>query len=434
MREDRAAGQPRGARRRRRCSSTRAPTSTCARLVPPERSSTRRSSASRAIAPPAPTASSCPFASDARRDPRARRGGRSAAAQRDGGAGPSRRGASCARSACAGSARAAASRGSRSARPLRVARAFLAHGRSSDLAGEGPDERDAERADDLTRARLRIMRGHDLGAPPRRTVSARPARTHAARLPEPDRRPLRRPALDVGGVRRRDRAPGRRAAARGHPARRSRRVPRAERAGAARRALRGAAGARRARRDQHAARRRRRSATSSSTRARSSSFVDPELAPIVGAIPHPLAARPRFVNVEDPIGGATGAPLDGPTYAEFVAGAEPRAARQRRRRRGPRHVDQLHVGHDGAAEGRHVHAPRRVPERARRGDRARARPRQRLPVDAAALPRQRLVLPVGGHRGGRRARAAAQGRPAPRSCAASARTASRTCAARRRCC
>jgi fatty-acyl-CoA synthase len=52
-------------------------------------------------------------------------------------------------------------------------------------------------------------------------------------------------------------------------------------------------------------------------------FVDPELAPIVRAIPHPLSARPRFVNVEDPIGGATGAPLDGPSYTEFVAGAEP---------------------------------------------------------------------------------------------------------------
>jgi fatty-acyl-CoA synthase len=51
-------------------------------------------------------------------------------------------------------------------------------------------------------------------------------------------------------------------------------------------------------------------------------LVDPELAPAVQKIPHALSAKPLFVNLEDPIGGATGTPLDGPTYAELVAGAE----------------------------------------------------------------------------------------------------------------
>ena len=51
-------------------------------------------------------------------------------------------------------------------------------------------------------------------------------------------------------------------------------------------------------------------------------LVDPELAPIVRGIPHGLAAKPLFVNVEDEVAGVVGAPLDGPTYAEFVAGAE----------------------------------------------------------------------------------------------------------------
>lgn len=51
-------------------------------------------------------------------------------------------------------------------------------------------------------------------------------------------------------------------------------------------------------------------------------FVDPELAPAVQGIASPLPAGPRFVNVEDAVGGAVGTPLDGPTYAEFVAGAE----------------------------------------------------------------------------------------------------------------
>jgi fatty-acyl-CoA synthase len=51
-------------------------------------------------------------------------------------------------------------------------------------------------------------------------------------------------------------------------------------------------------------------------------LVDPELAPAVQGIASPLPARPRFVNVEDPVGGAVGTPLDGPSYAEFVAGAQ----------------------------------------------------------------------------------------------------------------
>jgi fatty-acyl-CoA synthase len=51
-------------------------------------------------------------------------------------------------------------------------------------------------------------------------------------------------------------------------------------------------------------------------------LVDPELAPIVQGIPHALSAKPLFVNVEDKVAGVTGAPLDGPTYADFVAGAD----------------------------------------------------------------------------------------------------------------
>jgi fatty-acyl-CoA synthase len=48
---------------------------------------------------------------------------------------------------------------------------------------------------------------------------------------------------------------------------------------------------------------------------------DPALAPSILAGP-PLAVRPRLVNLEDPVAGITGHPLDGPGYAEFVAGAD----------------------------------------------------------------------------------------------------------------
>jgi fatty-acyl-CoA synthase len=50
-------------------------------------------------------------------------------------------------------------------------------------------------------------------------------------------------------------------------------------------------------------------------------FCDPALAPQVLEAP-PLAARPTLVNVEDAVAGVTGRPLDGPSYAEFVAGAD----------------------------------------------------------------------------------------------------------------
>jgi len=50
-------------------------------------------------------------------------------------------------------------------------------------------------------------------------------------------------------------------------------------------------------------------------------LVDPELARRVAEAPGGLAARPRLVNLEDPVAGVTGSPLDGPTFAEFVDGA-----------------------------------------------------------------------------------------------------------------
>ena len=50
-------------------------------------------------------------------------------------------------------------------------------------------------------------------------------------------------------------------------------------------------------------------------------------------------------------------------------------------------------GTTGRAQGRDVHPPRRLPERARREHHRRPRPRHRLPVDAADVPLQRLVHP-----------------------------------------
>jgi fatty-acyl-CoA synthase len=50
-------------------------------------------------------------------------------------------------------------------------------------------------------------------------------------------------------------------------------------------------------------------------------LADPELASKVSEAPGGLAARPKLVNLEDPESGVTGAPLAGPSFAEFCEGA-----------------------------------------------------------------------------------------------------------------
>ena len=51
-------------------------------------------------------------------------------------------------------------------------------------------------------------------------------------------------------------------------------------------------------------------------------LVDPELASKVSGVPEPLRASPLLVNLEDPVAGVTGSPLEGPSWDEFVEGAE----------------------------------------------------------------------------------------------------------------
>ena len=72
-------------------------------------------------------------------------------------------------------------------------------------------------------------------------------------------------------------------------------------------------------------------------------------------------------------------------------------------------LHQLQLGYDGPAEGRDVHPPRRLPQRPGRDHPPALRPRERLPVDAADVPLQRLVHALGGHRDRRDPRVPAGG-------------------------
>jgi fatty-acyl-CoA synthase len=51
-------------------------------------------------------------------------------------------------------------------------------------------------------------------------------------------------------------------------------------------------------------------------------LADPELAASVADAPGGLAKNPLLINLEDPVAGVCGSPLDGPTFDEFVDGAD----------------------------------------------------------------------------------------------------------------
>jgi acyl-coenzyme A synthetase/AMP-(fatty) acid ligase len=108
----------------------------------------------------------------------------------------------------------------------------------------------------------------------------------------------------------------------------------------------------------------------------------------------------------------TGSPED--PYEEFLAGASPARPVSWLEHEEETISVNYTSGTTGRPKGGAVHLPRCVPERAERGDHRRDGTRFGVPVDAADVPLQWLVLPVGGHRGAGAARDHAGGGPAAR--------------------
>ena len=139
--------------------------------------------------------------------------------------------------------------------------------------------------------------------------------------------------------------------------------------------------------------------------------VDTEYLPALAPVLETLQTVVEVVAVTDPLGPA---PPDAADHAHHLLRRADearlgRAAAVDGRGRDEPHLDQLHLGDDRHAQGRDVRASRRVPERAGRDHPPAVRPRERLPVDAADVPLQRLVHAVGGDRDRRDARVPARG-------------------------
>ena len=224
---------------------------------------------------------------------------------------------------------------------------------------------------------------------------------------------------------------GRRTPLGGRRARRPRRLPAAQRPRDARRALRRAAGGRGARRDQHPAVHRGDPLHPRPLRVQAAGGRRGAY-PMVAPVARRAEDREEIITVVDP--GEPGRRHRLRRHLRRPARPRPRRRAARGtvgRRRTGADLDQLHVRDHGPAQGRDVHPPRRVPELPRRGRALRAQLRQRLPVDAADVPLQRLVHAVGRHGDRRHARLPARGARRRDLAADHASTASPTSTARR---
>ncbi len=163
-------------------------------------------------------------------------------------------------------------------------------------------------------------------------------------------------------------------------------------------------------------------------------LTDTEFAPTIrDALARLPPLKPLVIDIAD---------TEGPRRTELLGEIDYEALARRRRsrfrvaasgRRVAGDLAQLHVGHDRQSQGRRLPPSRRVPERAVQHHRLGHAAASRVPVDAADVPLQRLVLPVDDGGRGRHQRLPAPRRGEGRSSMRSATMVSRITAARRSC-
>ena len=250
-----------------------------------------------------------------------------------------------------------------------------------------------------------MMRADEPARPSRPADSARLPRACHPHLPDQDRHARRRAPLDLRGAFGGRRPHGGFVRTRRSRTGRSRRLSHPQRSRAPDGALCGAAGTRAAGRHQHAPRRGRGGLHPRPLGREAGLRRSRAGAP--GEARYAAAARRERGGSRRGRPGRTARRSDLPR----VRGRRDAAPRARLGgRRGSRPLHQLHVRYHRPPQGRDVHPSRRHAERAGRSDPARSRSRVGLPLVPAAVPLQRLVLPLGGDGGGRHPRDAAQDR------------------------
>ena len=148
--------------------------------------------------------------------------------------------------------------------------------------------------------------------------------------------------------------------------------------------------------------------------------TDSEFAPTIAAALARVDGRSRSSSTSTIALGPGGERLGDDRLRGVPRRRRPRVRVAAARRRMGRDLAQLHVGHHRQSEGRRLPPSRRVPERAVQHPRLGHAAARGVPVDAADVPLQRLVLPVDDGRERRHQRVPAQGRGARRSSTRSA--------------
>ena len=151
-------------------------------------------------------------------------------------------------------------------------------------------------------------------------------------------------------------------------------------------------------------------------------LTDTEFAPTIEKALATLGRRIPVIDLADPFGPG-GKRLGEIEYEELPRRRRSGCHLDAARRRVGSDLAQLHLGHHRQSEGRRLPPSRRLSERHRQ--RAVVEPAQApgLPVDAADVPLQRLVLPVDPRGGGGHAASACGGSRPPRSTTRSRATA-----------
>ena len=137
-------------------------------------------------------------------------------------------------------------------------------------------------------------------------------------------------------------------------------------------------------------------------------LTDREFSPVVSDALSRMDAPPLVVDIDDPLAEG-GERIGEVEYEAFLEEGDPWFEWSKPRRRVAGDLAQLHVGHHGESEGGRLPPPRRVPQRDVEHRRLEPRAPPRLPVDAADVPLQRVVLPVVAGRRRRDERVHAQG-------------------------